>query len=363
MKDSYLTAGIKVDHLFRLIRRNRITYSPRNCARLVFLFQSSCWSSLFHQAEKLRYSKKLRKVAIPEDPVFIIGHWRTGTTYLHQLFNLDPGLCTPTLFQVAIPDSFLISYPFLGPVLRRAVSNRRPMDQVRLGIDEPQEDEYALYRTADFSPLEKLVFPESKEYFLNHGTEFLPSGKQLERWSATLTGYFAKLHYATGQRIISKNPFNSFRIKTLSGLFPKAKFIHITRHPYDVVPSTVHMWRVVGSQNALNSDFSVPEVTDVVRVLKQLEETVARDSSTLPEGSILHIRFEDMETDPEGMMKNLYGWLGMVFTDEHKEKINRFNLMNKEFKKNTFTLKDEEMRIIAGNLEDHMKVCNYPINR
>src|SRR5262245_10078632 len=39
--------------------------------------------------ERLRYGRTLRRVALPARPVFIIGHWRSGTTHLHNLLTQD----------------------------------------------------------------------------------------------------------------------------------------------------------------------------------------------------------------------------------------------------------------------------------
>src|ERR1700723_3128222 len=37
------------------------------------------------------------------DPVFILGLWRTGTTYLHDLLGACPGMCSPTTSQCMYP--------------------------------------------------------------------------------------------------------------------------------------------------------------------------------------------------------------------------------------------------------------------
>jgi len=46
----------------------------------------------FRIFEKLRFHKLLDKIQIKKPPIFIIGHWRSGTTYLHNLFVQDLNL-------------------------------------------------------------------------------------------------------------------------------------------------------------------------------------------------------------------------------------------------------------------------------
>lgn len=44
--------------------------------------------------QALLYGRALRQVDLPSDPVIVIGHWRSGTTYLHQLLAADPKAAT-----------------------------------------------------------------------------------------------------------------------------------------------------------------------------------------------------------------------------------------------------------------------------
>ncbi len=359
MKDSYLTAGIRLDQLFRLLRRNIIACNSKTLFRLVFLVQSAFWSSVFSWIEKARYGKQLKNAPTPDDPVFIIGHWRTGSTFLHQLMSLDEELCTPSLFQVAVPDSFLVSYPYYRPIFKQVVSEHRPMDQVKIGMDEPQEDEYAIYRITNYSPLENLVFPKTKSYFLNHGSPFVPSGEPLIKWKSDVKNFFRKIHFKTGKRIVSKNPFNSFRIKLLHEMFPNARFINIMRHPNCVVPSTIHMWNILGNQNSMNTMGAKPAFSEVVGFLKNLLETVERDCESLPSGTVVHVRFEDLEASPVEVLRGVYRELGLPFSDRLEIRIKDFMLQNSAFSKNVFSLTPQEKSMIATELWAQMKSCNY----
>jgi len=359
LKDSYLTAGIKFDQLFRLFHRNKISYSIKNISRLIFLTQSALWSSLFSWFEYLRYSKALKNAPIPDDPIFIIGHWRTGSTLLHQLMSLDPQLTAPTLFQVAVPDSFLVSYPYYRPLFKRIISEHRPMDQVKMGMDEPQEDEYAIYRITSYSPLENLVFSKSGSYFLNHGTPFLPSGDRLEKWKSDVKTFYKKLHFKSKKRIVSKNPFNSFRINTLREMFPMAKFIHIVRHPDDVVPSTIYMWDIVQRQNRLNIPIKTPDFKEVVGVMDTLLTAIENDCGQISTGNYIELRFEDLEQNPVNEMKKCYNSLHLPFTREFEEKIDSFIRKTADYQKNKFSLNLQEKTYIRKKLFRHMNKHDY----
>jgi len=315
---------------------------------------------MFSWIERKRYGKKIESTLVPEDPIFIIGHWRTGTTLLHQLMNLDPNLAAPTLFQVAEPDCFICSYRYYAPVFSALLSENRPMDNVRIGMNEPQEDEYAIYRITNFSPIERLVFPKNLNYFLLDYPSFMPGNeKERKEWEEQLNFYFRKLHFFHGKTIVSKNPFNSMRIKELAVLFPKARFIHIVRHPYDVVPSTVHLWKIVLRQNSLNRKGSEPGIQEVVEGLGKVLATIEKDKSVVPQENFYEMKFEDLEADPVAEFRKLYSRFHMPFDDELSCNIQSFMYSLKNYKKNEFYLSDEEKEFIHKQLNQYMQIFKY----
>lgn len=332
-------------------------------SRILFLLQSSVWSSLFSGIEKLRFGKEIRKHPEILSPVFIIGHWRTGTTLLHKLFSLDPHLHAPTLFEVAVPDSFLISRNYYRPIFRLLLSEYRPMDMVKIGMDEPQEDEYALYRLIKNSPLEKLVFPKSGSFFLSTNVSFVPEPSEMDLWIKSFRNYFIRLQLRDNRRIVSKNPFNSFRIKILSELYPDARFINLVRHPFDVVPSTVHMWDVVQKQNCLTRFGKKPAAKEVTDVLNKLLLTVEADRTLVSSSNFCEIRFEDLEQDPGTTLKRIYDQFRMPYPSEMDRKMKEFFSDNINFKKNQFTLSEESLEYICRTLDWFMKKHHYPLFR
>jgi hypothetical protein len=318
------------------------------------------WSELFSWIERRRYGKRIGSSPVPDDPIFIIGHWRTGTTLLHQLLDLDPELAAPTLFQVAEPGCFICSYRYYMPVFSAMLPQKRPMDNVRIGINEPQEDEYAIYRITGFSPIERLVFPLKKDYFVLDETSYLPADeKERKEWMESLRSYFQKLHYVHGKRIISKNPFNSMRIRELAAMFPKARFVHITRHPFEVVPSSMNMWKIVTGQNRLNRNGKEPGVGAVAEGIRMVLSVIGKDKNLLPSGYFHEMRFEDLQTKPVEELKKMYNRFDMKFEDSLQSDILTYLEGLKNYEKNVFHLTEDEKSIIRKSLGDHMEIFNY----
>ena len=267
MTHSYLLAGIKAGRFISMIVRNK-GFSIRYILRVLFLLNAGFWSSIFSLVEKNRYKNKIRSINQLSPPVFIVGNWRTGTTFLHQLLSVDNQFITPTVFQVSNPNHFLVSKKYYIPIMSKVLGKKRPMDNVKIGIDEPQEDEYALLKLCKNTPLEKLIFQKSKKFFLDEYNDFIPENKH--EFTEAIRLLVKKLTMGSNKKVLFKNPFHSLRISLLQKIFPEAKFIHIYRNPNNVIPSAINMWNIVGNQNSLKGNFIPPTVkslTDLYKII------------------------------------------------------------------------------------------------
>ncbi len=363
MKSAYLLAGIKFLRLVRLVYKNNFAIRRKYIFRLLFLLQNSIWASIFSIVENITYRKKIRSFPLPERPVFILGHWRTGSTFLHQLMNLDPAFTAPSLFQVSIPDSFLVSGAYYKPIMKMVMSKHRPMDNVKLGFDEPQEDEYALFRMTNFSPLEDLIFPKKPGYFLKNCDSYLPNTTERDQWIDALKLFAKKLSFkSNGRQIVFKNPFHSMRIKTIKDIFPDAIFIYIYRDPRVVVPSTIRMWDIVGRQNCMNDNRKAPTTEEVVEVIDTMMTQLKKDVAELPQSNYAEIKFEDFEKSPILEIRKLYQKLELEFTTEFETSLSEFLTEIKDYKKNTYNLFQKDEEIIKNRLKHHLEFEEYFLN-
>src|SRR3954452_1948969 len=124
--------------------------------------------------------------------MFIVGHWRTGTTILHELLVMDTQLGFPTTYQVMAPHHFLLTEKWLPRLLAHALPARRPMDNMEVGFDKPQEDEFAVCNMGQGSPYLKWAFPNTaadhEKYLDLEGL----SERELKRWMDALAWFLRR---------------------------------------------------------------------------------------------------------------------------------------------------------------------------
>lgn len=351
MKSGYLVTGIRFRKLLRLMVENNFNLAPKTLFRFLMLLQNSLWSSFFTRREGLVYGDYYRNHPLPLDPVFIVGHWRTGSTYLHKLMSLDPQLAAPTLYQTSLPEGFVTARPYYAPIMKRMIGKFRPFDNMKAGIDEPQECEFALFRICGESPLKKLMFPDSSQYFLlQPDLSFFPSGKRATQWEQALESFYTKLSWYSKKRLVLKNPFHSMRISYLSKKFPQARFIHIHRDPLEVIPSTIRMWSVVGSQNVMNGHGKPPQIKEVATFYNIMMQEIEQQMSLLPASQKVEINYRELVEAPMLTLQKTYAAIGLDFSSEYQQCLTSFLDTNRDYEKNNYSLTDHDKQEILTAL-------------
>ena len=112
------------------------------------------------------YGARIRTTHSVDVPVFIVGHRRSGTTLLHELLGCDPNHTFPSTFTAFAPDRFLLTERFLKHLIRLALPNGHPMDNIRIDWDTPHlERIYERPGPGDF----EVARPRIREYVAGMG--------------------------------------------------------------------------------------------------------------------------------------------------------------------------------------------------
>jgi omega-hydroxy-beta-dihydromenaquinone-9 sulfotransferase len=321
---------------FPLLARNRFRIAPRRWGMAILIGLISLVNFLLWVVQLALYGRRIARTQINDAPIFVIGHWRSGTTLLHELLVLDRRHTCLNTYDCFAPSHFLVSAWFFRPLIGLLMPKRRPIDNMAAGWDYPQEDEFALCNMGLPSPYLTIAFPneppQDQEYFeLDRVT---PEGRR--RWKRGLFWLLKCLTVRDPRRIVLKSPPHTFRIKTLLEMFPDARFVHIIRDPYVVFPSTVSLWKRLYRDEGLQVPKGEGLEQHVFETFHRMYEVFERDRELIPRGRFCEVRYEDLVTGPIDQMGRVYEELGLgdfevvrpalvgYFADKADYKTNRY---------------------------------------
>ncbi|MBL7039552.1 MAG: sulfotransferase [Pirellulaceae bacterium] len=256
--------------------------------------------------QALVYGARVKRIQLEHDPLFIIGHWRTGTTLLHELLALDPGHTCPTTFQCFLPKHFLLTERFIKGWSGFTLPPSRQFDSIQMGWDRPQEDEFALCNLGIPSPYATIAFPnrlpQNQEYL---DLDSIPR-RQRERWKKALRRFVQQVHYRKPGRIVLKSPTHTFRLPILLELFPNARFLNLVRHPLAVFQSTIRLWKSLYMLHGYQKPNFEGLAEHVYVTFFRMHERLETTRSHVPQGRFLDIRYEDLVGNTVDTMRGIY---------------------------------------------------------
>lgn len=326
--------------------------APRHWPRAALITVASpLWAPL-RWAERIRYGGTLAALEIRQPPLFVIGHWRTGTTHLHNLLSHDPQLGFVSTFQTLAPSSFLLGHGSLRPLVARSMPKTRPMDNMALSADLPQEEEFAMCNVTPHSFYVGWYFPKRIRELFDKYVVFQDADPAMVRdWKHHYLELLKKATLHCGERrLVLKNPANTGRIPQLLELFPDAKFVHIRRNPYAVYKSAVKLhqstYATIGFQD-------VPTATiedNVLHMHAVLTRRYFETRDQIPPGNLVEIAYEDLEARPLEVLETLYTRLGLPGWEAARPAIAEYLGTQEHYEKNRFTMRARDI----ARVEEHL---------
>jgi hypothetical protein len=354
--------GLSFGEWLRLLAQNRFAVDPPYWPRAAFLTVTSLINSQDRWREHWLTSRKIARTEVLP-PLFILGHWRSGTTHLHNLLATDSRFGYPTLFQVFYPRIFLGAQWTYTQLAKLALTKNRIIDNVAHGISMPNEDEFALNALTFLSPYMGWAFPRNQAYYDRYLTLRGIPEHERARWKSALVGYLKKLTYKHQKPLILKSPTHTCRIKLLLELFPEARFIHIHRDPFAVFRSTRHLETTMS--HALRFQRFEPRDLDsrIIARYRTMYDLYFEERGLVPAGRLVEVRYDDLERDPLGQVRSIYERLGLPDFEVARPALEHYVAGLTDYRKNTYEpLPTALRRRIAQEWRRCFDEWGYPID-
>lgn len=292
----------------RLLADNRFRVDPPHWGRAAAITLGTLPSTVWRAIENRRFGPRIASTDV-KAPLFILGHWRSGTTHLHNLLAEDPQFAYASMFDVLFPHSFLSLE--LGQGWAALLSPTRHIDDVRLGWDVPYEDEFAVCAATFRSPYLAWIFSRRYDHYQRYLTFRGVPESEVAEWKAGLLHFARKLTLKYGRPLVLKSPPHTCRIKLLLEVFPDARFVHIHRDPYAVFQSTRRMVEVAGSLMKLQRLDTASLEARVLDRYVEMYDAFLEEKPLVPAGRFHEMAFEALEQDPVSELRRLYDALGL----------------------------------------------------
>ncbi len=286
---------------------------------------------------------------------YILVYVCVSLLYYYTIFLAHYSINSSSSFPVfrffSFPNTFVVMKA-IKCLIQPLFPKRRPMDNVLLDMDLPQEDEYAaMLLSGGISPFLQFFFlQESQQKILSQYGTFSTTPKneadveleslsrkresagsfsfnlqseaseQLHRdeklWKNAWCKFLRRVFYdqkGMNRRFILKSPSHTSRIPILLNIFPDAQFIFVHRNPYEVFQSTAYM---IPSVNSLFCLTDLPTSSEVLGYLisqyLEMHRSYFNAKSLIPPGNLVEVAYSNLMSDPMFEIERIYSSLGLM---------------------------------------------------
>lgn len=326
------------------------------------LTKAICWLlSRLNGLEASRYRKRLKDLPVNAEPVFILGHWRSSTTFVHNVLAHDKHFGYTTTYQTVFPHLMLWGQPFFKKTMSWLMPDKRPTDNMELNVDLPQEEEFALSNMFPYSYYNFWFLPQNMlEYCDKYLTMEKATAEEKQLFKTTFLKLIKiSLWNTKGEQFLSKNPPHTGHIRQILEMFPHAKFIYLVRNPYTVFESTRSFFCNTIQPLKLQHISDEELENNILEVYKRLYRRYEQDKQLIPAGNLIEIKFEDYEKDALAITEKIYKTLSLPGFENAKADIARYLDKKKGYKKNAYKYEDRTIELVEKNWDFALKQWGY----
>lgn len=295
-------------------------------------------------------------------PVFIIGHPRSGTTFLHKLLSESGQTVTFKFWQIFFPAlTIRMLAGFLVQWLVRknwaVILPAKAGHEIALNKIEEEEMLFLHILDTQFVETYSPLGYGKKEY---RELRFYDQQKKSHRIKAVqfLKGCFQRQVLYTGaNQIVAQTHFSTHRILTLLEVFPDARFIYLVRSPLETIPSFFTL--LYKSTKHLGGLKKLPDEAlkrffdrryraslDLYRYFNELHINGA-----IPPGQLMILRYDHMLADLNNSIEKVIAFTGIQPNPKFREAVKQKVAIQKEYKRKHQVMNIEEFGFTSAQIK------------
>lgn len=297
----------------------------------------------FRWLEILLYERRIVNHQLEKAPIFILGHWRSGTSHLQDLMSKPVDYTTTSLYKSAFADTYMLTENWLKIPINRIVSffkmrysiQRMPFDfdlaaEMDMGVTLMCSLQGYTWGFVFAKRFEAMAYP-----LITVGDE-----SNYKNWLEDYDYLIKKLSYfSKGKRIIIKSPGDTARVDALLEKYPNAKFVFIHRDAVDVFHSTRYLWNTVQSQFSLQKIPQQAIDQKIIETYKLVMTKYLDSRNNIPKAQLIEVEFKNLRTQPIETLTAIFQYLDLG--ELPKADILPFLRENKSYKTNRYTTSPE----------------------
>ena len=174
-------------------------------------------------------------------PIFIIGHPRSGTSFVHHLFAHTNKIAAFKMWHIFFPA--LTARVLFKPLIKSLIRKKPILFTEEAGhqfaFEKPEEEEFLFGYNLDtqFFLIGTLLGFDKDDYREFRFHDLQPKTRRIKSALLIKRCFQRQIYYTGKTQIFAQTHFSTHRIMTLLEVFPDAKFIYMDRSPHETLPS------------------------------------------------------------------------------------------------------------------------------
>ena len=355
-------AGTTFLNWIKVLLENKLHISIRYIPRAIYVTLLIIFTTPLRYTEKKRYDEEIKNIKIKQ-PIFIIGHWRSGTTFLHYLLGQDNNFAYASTMETLDPNIFLAYEKTLNKIVSNSLPSKRPMDNLEMKSSLPYEEEYAIANLSPYSFYHAWYFPKKIDnYFKKYVLFENVSENVISNWKKNYIYFLKKIAYKNKEKqIILKSLVNTAKIKNILEMFPDAKFIHLCRNPIPLYYST---WRLYENILPIFSFQNVDKEKldkSIIDIYKKLYKKYFEEKKLIPKENLIEIKYEEFIKDPVEILEKIYKKFNIKNFEKAKPLFESYTKKHVNYERNHYKIEEKTKEKIFKEWEFAFKKFDYNV--